>query len=438
MKIQPPVRAVVVGMGARATIYAREALAHPDMLQIVGVADVDAAHVRLARETFGLPEERSFTSAEALAAAPRFADAAINGTMDPQHVATTLPLLRRGYDVLLEKPFALDQPEADTLLACARETGRRVMVCHVLRYAPFYRALRELILSGELGRIQAVHMTEQVSYFHESVSYVRGKYASPERCGSGMLLSKCCHDLDLMAWLMAETRPERVSSLGSVFQFRPEMAPEGAGTHCLLDCPVERACPYSARRLYLEHPQRWVANIWHDMGRDSATPREREALLAQPDNPYAACVYRRDLRIVDHQSLLIGFANGATGTFSMNGGAAAASRRIHLTGTRGEADGRFEDGCFTVSRIAPEAPGGKKERVARVPTATVGHEHGGGDQALVKDFVALVRGETPSICCTTLEDSMVGHRLVFRAEDSRAQGGRMLPFIDAPAPGDAR
>jgi len=144
----PPVRAVVVGMGARATIYAQEALAHPDLLQIVGVADVDPAHVRLARETFGLPKDRCFPSAEALAAVPRFADAAINGTMDPQHVATTLPLLRRGYDVLLEKPFALNQADADTLLTCARETGRQVMVCHVLRYAPFYRALRELILSG--------------------------------------------------------------------------------------------------------------------------------------------------------------------------------------------------------------------------------------------------------------------------------------------------
>jgi len=277
-------------------------------------------------------------------------------------------------------------------------------------------------------------MTEQVSYFHESVSYVRGKYASPERCGSGMLLSKCCHDLDLMAWLMAETRPAQVSSLGSVFQFRPEMAPEGAGTHCLLDCPVERACPYSARRLYLEHPQRWAANIWHDSSRENATPAEREALLLNPDNPYAACVYRRNLRIVDHQSLLIGFANGATGTFSMNGGAAAASRRIHLTGTRGEADGRFEDGCFTVSRIAPEAPGGKVDRVVRVPASAVGNEHGGGDQALVRDFVAVVRGEKPSICATTLEDSMVGHRLVFRAEDSRTQGGQMLSFEESPTP----
>lgn len=422
-----PVQAVVVGMGDRAMIYAREALKRADRLRIVGVADVNPDRVRLARDTFGLPEENCFASAEALAAAPRLADAAINCTMDPQHVSTTLPLLRRGYDVLLEKPFALNQQEADQLLDCARETGRRVMVCHVLRYAPFYRKLKELIASGALGRIMSLQMTEQVSYFHQSVSYVRGKYASPEACGSGLLLSKCSHDLDLMAWLMAGTRPSTVSSVGSLFQFRPEMAPEGAGTHCLLDCPVERDCVYSARRLYLEHPQRWAANIWHDTGRANASDAEKLSALNEPQNPYSRCVYRCGLGIVDHQSVLVGFEDGATGAFTINGGASEAARHIHVTGTKGEAFGRFEDGRFTVSLIAPEAKGGRWAYVSDA-SARRGDAHGGGDQALVADFVSLVREEPTSISCTTLEDSVAGHRLAFLAEESRARGGAALAY----------
>lgn len=423
MGTQPPVRIAVVGMGARAMIYAREALRHPETMQIVGVADVNPEKVRLAQETFGLPAERCFASAQALAAVPRFAQGVINGTMDPQHVETTLPLLRSGYDVLLEKPFALNQAQADTLLAATRETGRRVMVCHVLRYAPFYRALKELILAGTLGRIENIHMSEQVSYFHQSVSYVRGKYASPERCGSGMLLSKCCHDLDLLAWLMAQSLPASVASLGSVFQYKPENAPPGAGTHCMTDCPVENGCDYAARRLYLEHPQRWAENIWHDSGLAEATPEARRALLSDPANPYGQCVYRMGQGIVDHQSLLIGFADGATGTFSMNGGAPASARRIHLTGTKGEAFGCFEDGHFGVTLIAPAHPGGKRAYTVDVTPAPQGDAHGGGDQAQVADFVALLRGQTPSLCSTTLADSLVGHRLVYLAEDSRAQGG---------------
>lgn len=428
MNGQKPVTAVVVGMGARAAIYAREALRHPEKLAIVGVADVNPEHVRYAREAFGIPPERCFASAEALAAVPKFADAAINGTMDPQHVETTLPLLRRGYDVLLEKPIATNREDADRLLACARETGRKVMVCHVLRYAPFYRQLKEIVLSGELGRIVNIQMTEQVSYFHESVSYVRGKYASPEVCGSGMLLSKCSHDLDLMAWLMAQSLPETVSSIGSVFQFKPEAAPANAGTHCLLNCPVERDCVYSARKLYLEHPQRWADNIWHDSGNDNATGEQKRRILSEPDNPYSRCVYRCGLKIVDHQSLLVGFRDGATGTFNMNGGAAWASRRIHLTGTKGEAAGCFEDERFTVTRIAPEAPGGKRDRVVEFSPSRLGNEHGGGDQALVADFVSLLRGEKTSVCTTTLDDSMVGHRIVYLAEESRVGGGKTLPY----------
>lgn len=418
-----PLALGVVGMGARAMIYAKEALRHPDRLRIVGVADVNPEAVRVARETFGIPPERCFASAEALAAVPRFADAMINGTMDPQHVATTLPLLRRGYDVLLEKPFALNQAQADQLLACARETGRRVMVCHVLRYAPFYRRLKDILLSGELGRILNLEMTEQVSYFHESVSYVRGKYASPELCGSGMLLSKCSHDLDLLAWLTAGNLPATVTSVGSLFQFKPDMAPKGAGTHCLLNCPVERDCVYSARKLYLEHPQRWAANIWHDGGRINPSEAEKRRLLSDPANPYSRCVYRCGLRIVDHQSVLIGFRDGATATFSMNGGAAASSRRFHLTGTRGEATGCFEAERFTVSRIAPDAPGGADVREEDVSALALGDAHGGGDHALMMDFLALLQGEKPSVACSSLEDSMVGHRLAFLAEDSREQGG---------------
>lgn len=93
-----------------------------------------------------------FESAEALAERPRLADAVINGTMDTQHVKTAVPLLRRGYDMLLEKPFAVNEDEMWELQRVVGETGRRVMICHVLRYAPFYVAVKERLLAGEIRR----------------------------------------------------------------------------------------------------------------------------------------------------------------------------------------------------------------------------------------------------------------------------------------------
>ena len=356
---------------------------------------------------------------------PKFADAVINGTLDPLHVKTTIPLLKNGYDVLLEKPFAVNQQEAEQLLECANETKRSVMVCHVLRYAPFYREIQKVLSSGEIGKVINIQMNEQVSYFHESVSYVRGKYADPEICGSGMLLSKCSHDLDIMAWLMNGNIPEKISSIGSVIQFKPEMAPDNAGNHCLIDCPVEHDCIYSTKKLYIENPQRWANNIWHDSDAENIDTDEKISILSNADNPFSRCVYKCNLKIVDHQSVLIQFKDGATGTFSMNGGASASGRNIHITGTKGEIIGTFENECFTIHSLSPESKGGRKSRIVDVSSASCGNAHGNGDQAIVKDFIAMLKGEPTSPCCTTLSDSIVGHKLVFLAEKSRENDGNI-------------
>ena len=87
--------AVLVGAGHRALTYASYAQHHPDELQIVGVADPIAERRQLVADRYDLPADRCFASSEALAAQPKLADFVINGTMDHQHVATSLPLLSR-------------------------------------------------------------------------------------------------------------------------------------------------------------------------------------------------------------------------------------------------------------------------------------------------------------------------------------------------------
>ena len=209
---------------------------------------------------------------------------------------------------------------------------------------------------GDIGRVVTVQMAEQVSYFHSSVAYVRGKYADPKICGSGLLLSKCSHDIDLMAWLPEGNLPKAVYSAGSVLPFRPENAPAGATARCLPDCPHVATCPYSAPRLYIDHPQRWARRVWNDCGLADADDAAKLASLRDPSNPYGRCVYRTGLKIVDHQSVLVSFADGATGTFTVTGGAAAPERTIRLVGTKGEIEGRMEGQSFTVSLIAPPPP----------------------------------------------------------------------------------
>ncbi len=425
-----PVTAVIVGCGHRAMIYAAYAKDHPDELRIVGAADPSAKALQEAARLYKLPENRLFASAQEVAAVPKFADVVINGTMDKQHVETSLPLLRRGYDMLLEKPFAVNAEEANALLRCARKHHRKVMVCHVLRYAHFYQTIKEWILAGKIGKIITVNSNEYVSFDHIVTSYVRGKWAKFENCKSSMLLAKCSHDLDIITWLLGEDRPQKVTSFGSRSLFCAENAPKEAGTRCTLDCPLVDSCIYSAKRIYLDRPGAWDGYVWSEFG--CVRPDDMTVMLESlnTDNPYGRCVYKCDNDVVDRQSVMLSFQSGALATHNMIGGAAGGGRSIHITGTLGEIYGAFDENRLHLKVIDP-----RPDTLTQTQTVDFSGEdlsgHGGGDMRLMADFIRYVRGEKTSVSCTGLDDSLAGHLAVFMADKSNESGGRPVS-IDMP------
>ena len=420
-----PITAIIVGAGHRAFVYSKLALTDPDKLKIVGVADPDKIRQKKAMEMFGFPKENCFDSAQELAKVPKFADAVINGTMDEQHIETSIPLLEKGYDMLLEKPFATNEEEMRTLVDCVRKNGNKVMICHVLRYTPFYLSIKERVAAGEIGDIINIQTCEHVSYHHLSTSYVRGKWANSDKCHTSMLLAKCCHDMDMIMWMMSETKPVAISSFGSKFQFKPENAPKEAGTRCLVDCPLVDTCRYSAKRLYLDQPERWAFYIWDKLEEIENPTDEDRITLLKGDSNYGKCIYKCDNNVVDHQSVLINFASGATGTHNMVGGSSKPQRRIHIIGTLGEIYGDFEE--FYVSKIHPTKTDEKvvEEVDLRVGGDMVGAYggHGGGDEKLAADFVEYLRGGKPSLACTSIFDSVAGHLCVYLADKSREENG---------------
>ena len=403
-----PVTAVIVGAGHRAMIYANLAVTDPDKFKIVGVADPNPVRRKAVMEKFGFPAENCFENADELAKKGKIADAVINGTMDHQHLETSVPLLKAGYDMLLEKPFAVNEKEMRELVECARENNSKVMICHVLRYTPFYYSIN-------------------VSYHHLSTSYVRGKWANSDQCHTSMLLAKCCHDIDIMMWMMSETKPVSISSFGGKYQFKPENAPENAGERCLVDCPLVDTCRYSAKRLYIDQPERWAFYVW-DKLEDIENPTIEDKInLLKGDSPYGKCIYKCDNNVVDHQSVLINFASGATGTHNMVGGSSTPLRRIHIVGTKGEIYGNFEESKFFVSKIHPTKTDEREleEVDLNVTGDMVGAYggHGGGDERLAADFISFVRGEKPSLACTSIFDSVAGHLCVYLADRSRESNG---------------
>lgn len=425
-----PITAIIVGAGHRSFVYSELAKTNPEMLKIVGVADPNPIRRKKAMDYFGFKEDMCFENAEELAKKGKLADTVINGTMDEQHLETAVPLLNAGYDMLLEKPFAPNEEEMRQIVNCAKKNNSKVMICHVLRYTPFYYAIKERIVNGEIGDIINIQTTEHVSYHHLSTSYIRGKWANSDKCHTSMLLAKCCHDLDIIMWMMSETKPKQISSFGGKFQFKPENAPKEAGTICMKDCPLVDTCVYSTKRLYIDHPDRWAFYVWDALEGKKNISIEDKIALMKSDNPYARCIYKCDNNVVDHQSVLINFESGATGTHNMVGGSAEPRREIHIIGTKGEIFGNFEESKFTVLKIDPSPDAHNEEcDVEEVDLRVTGDMvgayggHGGGDERLAADFVKFIRGKKPSLACTSIFDSVAGHLSVYLADKSRENGG---------------
>ncbi|MFB9750971.1 Gfo/Idh/MocA family protein [Paenibacillus hodogayensis] len=399
-------------------VYASYAKGHPDELQIVGVVEPDPVRRKLTANRFGLADEAVFESVDQLIAAPKQADAAINGTMDSLHVATTLPLLKAGYDVLLEKPIGISQEEVLKLYEAAQTYNRTVLICHVLRYAPFYAEIRKRVANGDIGDIVAMQTEENVSYHHMATAFVRGKWSNLKDGGSSMLMQKCCHDLDLITWMKGNVRPVKVNSFGNLSQFRSEKAPEGSGTRCVVDCRIEASCPYSARQMYLEQKM-WGPYAWDNMHLGETPSKEEQLESLRTTNPYGRCVWRCDNDVVDHQTVIIEFEDGSTASHNMTGATSRGYRSIHITGTKGEISGILEDGCFRVRR--PDLRSVDRYTEELVELNVSNDMHGGGDLRLVADFVSTLRGETPSLSSTSLDKSIYGHQIGFLADRARLQ-----------------
>lgn len=430
------VKVVLVGAGDRANEYSKYALLCPDKMKIVGIVDPDKIRNDIMRERYNVPKENCFASVEDFVRRDKFADAVINGTMDHLHVQTSIPILRKGYDMLLEKPFAVNQTEMQELVDVVTETGRKVYICHVLRYTPFYSEIKKHLMNGDIGRIISIQQDEHVSYHHMAVSYVRGKWRSEKVCFAPMLLAKCCHDIDLMMWMLSDIEPVSVASYGGDFQFTTKNKPENAGTRCMLDCPLNDKCAFSAQTNYVE-PQAWDQYVTQPLEAKGYKwelykpyTEEQKAILIEAlntYNDYGKCVwdFERDGN-VDHQSVIINFRNGATGVFNLVGGASKAERNIHIIGTKGEIKGEFDSGKFVLRTIEPKEECGYIEQEFSIDMlgGSAGEQgaHGGGDIRLIADFCNALEGGEESISCTDIMDSTKSHMVVFKAEESRKSG----------------
>ncbi|MGF6989185.1 putative dehydrogenase [Lachnospiraceae bacterium PM6-15] len=421
------VKVALAGLGSRGKdSYAPVAEQYPDKMEIVAIADVDPEKVEEVAKRYHVPKEACFTSAEEMLKEERLADAMFITTQDRQHVPQAIQALKKGYDLLLEKPISPSLQECKELVKAAKKYNRRVIICHVLRYTPFFKKLKDLLDAGTIGEVVSVMAIENVGWYHQAHSFVRGNWNNSETT-SPMILQKCCHDMDMYLWLTGKTC-ESVSSYGDTYLFKPEKAPEGASLRCMDGCQAKENCPFDAEKIYMDDKKIGIRSGHTTWPLDilSLHPTEESILEAIKEGPYGKCVYHCDNNVVDHQVLNLKMTDGSTISFTMCGLTATNSRYCKLMGTTGEIIADMESKLITVM------PFGKEPEIVDVAKlATDFSGHGGGDIRLVEDFLDILSGEKEASSQTTaLEDSVESHYLAFAAEESRKHSGNVV-YLDS-------
>lgn len=410
--------AVVVGYGNRGQVYADYSLDEPEEFGVAAIVDPNEFKRKEAKERYHLTDDRLFESFQDFAKSGITCDFAINATMDQQHYETAMEILHAGYHMLMEKPIVSETTQLRDIEHLAKKKHLNVFVCHVLRYTPFYSTIKKIINEGKIGKVMTIEMCEHVNLPHYLTSYVRGKWNSESKCGSGFLLAKSCHDLDLMCWLNNKTIPEEVVSMGNRAQFIPENAPEGATEYCYT-CPHKDTCLYNAQHLYLQKDVMPFL-VWDRLNKpiDEITMEEKIEFLKH--DIYGKCAFTCGGDIVDRQDAIISFQNGSVANFTLVAGSIKPSRRLHIVGTKGEIEGDVEKDEFMIQLPSPTIMFGTSETVQVHPinNARFGG-HSGGDYAIMHDLIRYFNGDKSSVSITSLEDSVYGHLCVFAAEQSR-------------------
>lgn len=408
----PTLSLVFCGCGSRARTYAAIAAQMPERYAVVAGADPVADRLESVRKQ-AVGAFRGFAGADALFAAGKLGDVCVIGTQDAQHRAHAIRAMELGYDLLLEKPIAPTLEDTLAVAEAAKRLGRRVVVCHVLRYTPFYSEVKRILESGEIGKVISLNAIEGVQPWHQAHSFVRGHWSVKAK-SSPMILAKSCHDMDILAWLI-DSPHTHLSSYGALTHFRPENAPAGAPPRCTDGCPVGDTCRYNAALYCKPDGRRWLAMV-HDRAKEAT---DAEILEWLKTSPWGRCAYRCDNDVVDHQVIAARFRSGVTATFTMT--AFDEGRQIEIFGT----EGWLRGGSFVKKRLGADLVvqkhgWGQEPRLITLEEPKHGYAgHGGGDWGLMSTLHEDLTRPDAAGMRTSLEVSLESHRMAFAAETER-------------------
>ena len=396
-------RIAAVGLGNRTCKYLGYVKSHPEKVRLVAVAEPEPVRMQAVKNDFSLSDEVCFSSLQDLLSSDIQVDAVIIGTPDGTHYEFADSCLSKGWHVLLEKPAALTDEQCLALVEKAAACSLNLCICYVLRYHPYYRALKTTLDSASLGKMTSVKHVINIGRDRMAHTFVRGLW-SKEAESSPIILSKASHDIDLLHWLVGKPFVN-ITSFGSLSRYISSNAPETATYRCI-DCPLEEKCPYSAVDLYLRRKD-WIKGFLVSPGESLTDAICRELR----EGRYGRCVYKCDNDVLDYQELLMETEGGCRLRMVVDGLTAEDSRVTVF---------EFEEG-----RVIAD---GKKIMLERYSDSSIvetdlseyagGPLHSGADMLIVEDFLTAV-SEGRMLKGIDMASAYHSHHICFLAEKVR-------------------
>ncbi|WP_343248245.1 Gfo/Idh/MocA family oxidoreductase [Diplocloster hominis] len=406
----------LIGAGERgANCYAPYALKYPSEVKFVCVAEPQADRRDTFADAHQIPPQMRFGDWHDLLNANPELDGVIIATQDQEHYEPAMACIGKGYSILLEKPMAETAEKTREIVEAAKEKGILLMVCHVLRHTPFFKAMKDVIDKGTIGEVKSIHHIENIGYWHFAHSYVRGNWHNTKET-TPMIVAKCSHDTDIFNFLLNGKKCKKISSFGSLSYFTKENMPEGAAENCMDGCPHNKDCMYSAYK-YLE--DRKSRQNFRDI---VMRTDDKQAFLEHlKESPYSRCVYQCDNDAVERQVVNIEYEDGTTVSFQASAFTMDIIRQTKIMGTKGEIEGCIDDDKFVIKDFAS---GNETEVKVHTPKTL----HSGGDECIMQNFVHALAYPDPENQKLSAELSLQGHIMAFAAEYSREHGGEIVEF----------
>ncbi len=290
-------------------------------------------------------------------------DLVIVCTPDHTHDDIVVRALEAGIDVITEKPMTTSVEKIRRILDAEKRTGRRVDVSFNYRYAPTAAKIKELLNSGEIGRVTSVDFHWYLNTKH-GADYFRRWHAYTENSGS-LFVHKATHHFDLLNWYL-DSDPDAVTSFADLQNYGRKGP--FRGPRCKL-CPHTQECDY-----YLDlEKDPFLDTLYEDPSKIDGYFRD-------------GCVFREDIDIPDTMVVSIRYRNNVHVSYSLNTFQPIEGHHLAFNGTKGRIEIRqyeaqpWEEPREDTILLIRSFPHGKEavERI-KVPHSSGGH-YGGDDR----------------------------------------------------------